>query len=43
MSDLKTAHMTMAEAIRDLENFDADEPETTKGTGKSTPGTNPRT
>lgn len=42
VSHLKAAHMTMAEAIRDLEDFGAEEPETAQGPAKSTPKTNPR-
>ncbi len=42
VSHLKAAHMTMAEAIRDLEDFDVEEPETSHGPAKSTPRKKPR-
>ncbi len=42
VSHLKAAHMTMAEAIRDLEDFGAEEPETAQGPAKSTSKANRR-
>ena len=41
VSNLKAAHMKMAGAIRDLEDFDVEEPETAHGPAKSTPRKRP--